>query len=147
MHTCMNCAGCVRWQPMIQLLYIKLKKCGLQTKKNLSTCGVHKLFFFLINFRALVYSVCILMAGARRSPSALLITIKSAISTMPFFIPYRMSVHVAASSQYMYMYVHTNVVIIHVCNSNINNFEFCNFQTQEVLEQVAFHVKPNRGIL
>ena len=34
-----------------------------------------------------MYSACILLAAGRRSPSAFVMAITSAISTMPFFIP------------------------------------------------------------
>ena len=42
----------------------------------------------LISLRALTYSVLILRAAGRRSPSALFTTIMSASSTIPFFIPW-----------------------------------------------------------
>ena len=42
----------------------------------------------LISLRALTYSLLILRAAGRRSPSALFTTIMSASSTIPFFIPW-----------------------------------------------------------
>ena len=51
------------------------------------TCGDQCLVFLRINLRALVYSACTLLAAGRRSPSAFVMAITSAISTMPFFRP------------------------------------------------------------
>jgi hypothetical protein len=52
-----------------------------------NTCGLQRAFIFLINLRALMYSVWIICAADTRSPSHLLTTTTSATSTIPFFIP------------------------------------------------------------
>lgn len=52
------------------------------------TFGFQTLDFFRSNFRALVYSACILRAGTTSSPSDFVTTTKSAISMIPLLIPF-----------------------------------------------------------